>query len=324
MHAFDYGGAENFRGMRVLVYGNGISGHEIASDLASCTHVISAYRKPRYVLQKVVDGVPSDWQWYTQIGALRRASMAPQDFDRMLRERVVRVAGNPADFGAPEPDKSILVAGQSLCQDYLNQVRAGEILCRPEIASVDGRRVTFVDGTHEDVDAIVSATVTGWTSRTCRDEVWSRVGPELRLHNRTFHPDLPGLGVIGQFALQGPYLPLLELQARWITGVWSGEIPAPDESAMRVSVASAPPAVDSHHMLALTLAACGRCDARPARPARACRGTAVRAAAAAAVSPRRPRGDAGRRRAATRPTRRHSTRPDRARRSCRLARTGSC
>ena len=84
--------------------------------------------------------------------------MAPQDYDRMLRARVVRVAGNPADFGAPEPDESILVAGHSLCQDYLGQVRAGEILCRPGIASVDGRRVTFVDGTREYIDAIISAT----------------------------------------------------------------------------------------------------------------------------------------------------------------------
>jgi dimethylaniline monooxygenase (N-oxide forming) len=255
MHAFDYGGAENFRGRRVLVYGNGISGHEIASDLASYTQVISAYRKPRYVLQKVVHGVPSDWQWYTQIGALRRASMAPQDYDRMLRARVVRVAGNPADFGAPEPDESILVAGHSLCQDYLGQVRAGEILCRPGIASVDGRRVTFVDGTREYIDAIISATGYRLDMPYLSEQVWSRVGPQLRLHNRTLHPDLPGLGVIGQFALQGPYLPLLELQARWITGTWSGEMPAPDESAMRASVASAAPAFDSHNMLALTLAA---------------------------------------------------------------------
>ncbi len=253
LHAFDYGGAEHFRGRRVLVYGNGVSGHEIASDVASAAEVISAYRKPRYVLQKVADGVPSDWQWYTQIGALRRATMAAPDFDRMLRTRVVRVAGNPDDFGAPEPDESILVAGHSLCQDYLRQVHAGEIVCRPGIASVDGQRVTFVDGTTEYVDAIICATGYRLDIPFLSDGVWSRVGPQLRLHERTLHPDLPGLGVIGQFALQGPYLPLLELQARWITGVWSGEIPAPAESAMRVSVASAPPAIDSYHMLAMTL-----------------------------------------------------------------------
>ena len=34
--------------------------------------VVSAFRKPRYVIQKVVDGVSSDWQWYTAFGALER------------------------------------------------------------------------------------------------------------------------------------------------------------------------------------------------------------------------------------------------------------
>lgn len=56
LHAFDYPGDEPFRDRRVLVYGNGVSGHEIASDLARVTDVVSAYRKPRYVLQKVWTG----------------------------------------------------------------------------------------------------------------------------------------------------------------------------------------------------------------------------------------------------------------------------
>ena len=108
LHAFDYPGVDHFRGRRVLVYGNGVSGHEIASDLATVTNVVSAYRKPRYVLQKNVAGVASDWQWYTHIGALRRAAMPPSDYGALLRERVLRVAGNPADFGAPEPSADFL------------------------------------------------------------------------------------------------------------------------------------------------------------------------------------------------------------------------
>src|SRR4051794_20153653 len=61
LHAFDYPGAEAFLDRSVLVYGNGISGVEIASDLACSTPVVSAFRKSRYVIQKVVDGVSSDW-----------------------------------------------------------------------------------------------------------------------------------------------------------------------------------------------------------------------------------------------------------------------
>ncbi len=254
LHAYDYPGADPFGNRRVLVYGNGVSGHEIASDIATVTPTISAYRKPRYVLQKVVGGVSSDWQWYTHIAALRRAAMPPDEYGRMLRARVIRVAGHPSDFGAPSPHEDFLVAGHSLCQDYLAQVRAGDIVCRPAIAAVDGRQVIFEDGARDTVDVIVCATGYRLDLPYLPHEVSSSVGPDLRLHHRTLHPEFPTLGIIGQFALQGPYLPLLELQARWVVGVWSGEIPAPDDGAMRRTTAVPPPAVDSHNVLALMLA----------------------------------------------------------------------
>jgi dimethylaniline monooxygenase (N-oxide forming) len=68
------------------------------------------------------------------------------------------------------------------------------------------------------------------------------------------HPDLPGLGVIGQFLAQGPYFPLLELQARWIVGTWTGEVALPDEATMRATIAQGQPPLDAHNALALTLA----------------------------------------------------------------------
>ncbi len=253
LHAFDYPGIDQFRDRRVLVYGNGVSGHEIASDLATVTSVVSAYRKPRYVLQKHVAGVPSDWQWYTHIGALRRAVMGPADFGALLRDRVLRIAGNPVDFGAREPNPDVLVAGQSLSQDYLAQVQAGTIQCRPAIVSALGNQVTFEDGSRERVDAIVCATGYRLDLPYLTRDLWAMLGPDLRLHHRTMHPDLPGFGVVGQFGLQGPYFPLLELQARWIVNSWSGSLPEPDVRVTRESI-SAPPPVDSHHVLALTLA----------------------------------------------------------------------
>jgi dimethylaniline monooxygenase (N-oxide forming) len=254
LHAFDYPGVEHFRGQRVLVYGNGVSGHEIASDLANVTTVISAYRKPRYVLQKQVAGVPSDWQWYTHIGALRRAAMPPPSYGALLRERVLRVAGNPADFGAPEPSADFLVAGHSLAQDYLTQVRAGTIRCRPAIVSVRGHHVTFDDGSCERVDAIIGATGYRLDIPYLSRDLWALLGPDLRLHHRTMHPDLPGFGVVGQFSAQGPYFPLLELQARWIVNSWSSRGPEPDARAALASMATAPPPIESHNVLALTLA----------------------------------------------------------------------
>src|SRR3954454_14877915 len=248
LHSFDYPGSAAFRDRATLVYGNGISGLEIASDLAHHTRVISAFRKPRYVIRKVVDGVSSDWQWYTLFGALERRLLAPDEWSARQRERILRLAGNPADYGVPEPDGDVRVAGIALCQEYLEQVRDGSIACRPEIASVSGTTVTFVDGSAEEIQAIVCSTGYGLDIPYLGRAVWDVVGPDLALHQRTFHPDLPRLGVIGQFFAQGPYFPLLELQARWIAAVWSGEAAEPDGW----SVSPAPPA-DAHNALALTL-----------------------------------------------------------------------
>jgi dimethylaniline monooxygenase (N-oxide forming) len=84
---------------------------------------------------------------------------------------------------------------------------------------------------------------------------WSVTGPELRLATRTLHPDLPGLAFLGQFALQGPYLPLLELQARWITTPpGPGGSSNPTRRPAGSPAAQPPPAVDSHNLRAVALA----------------------------------------------------------------------
>jgi cation diffusion facilitator CzcD-associated flavoprotein CzcO len=267
LHAYDYPGAADLRDRRALVYGNGVSGHEIASDIAEVNPVISAYRKPRYVLQKVSGGVPSDWQWYTHVGALRRRMLPREEFGRALRDRVVRVAGNPVEFGAPAPDPDILRAGHSLCQHYLAQVCDGSILCRPAIDSVSGRTVTFTDGSSAAVDVIVCATGYELDIPYLDDQVSVRTGRDMRLHLRTLHPDLPGLGVVGQYATSGPYFPLLELQARWIVNVWAGAVEAPAEAEMRAGSGDAPPPLDSHDALALAFSeASGTAPDLDARP----------------------------------------------------------
>jgi dimethylaniline monooxygenase (N-oxide forming) len=254
IHAFDYPGAESFADRRTLVYGNGISGLEIASDLALHAPVVSAFRKPRYVVQKVVDGVSSDWQWYTLFGALERRFLSPEEWSQRQRERILRVAGNPADFGAPEPDPDLRTAGLALCQGYLAQVRNGAIRCRPVITAVDGSDIGFADGSTDTFEAIICATGYDLEIPYLDRDLWSTIGHGFGLYQRTLHPDLPSLGVIGQFLAQGPYWPLLELQARWIIATWTGEVMLPDKPTMRATIAKGQPPLDAHNALALTLA----------------------------------------------------------------------
>lgn len=254
IHAYDYPGADPFRNQRTLVYGNGISGLEIASDLAAHTLVVSACRKSRYVIQKVANGIPSDWQWYTMFGALERRYLGSSEWADRHRARILAVAGHPAEFGAPEPDRDLRVAGVSLCQNYLRQVRDQSIRCRPAITAVASDAVTFSDGATERFDSIICATGYEPHLPYLDDELRGILAAGAHLYKRTLHPDLPGFGAIGQFLAQGPYFPLLELQARWIVAGWTGQVPLADPARMRAAIARGQPPIDAHNVLALTLA----------------------------------------------------------------------
>src|SRR5271166_6239488 len=58
------------------------------------------------------------------------------------------------------------------------------------------------------------------------------------LYESTFHPDLPGLAFLGLYEQTGPYFTPLELQARWITYVWSKILQAPSPKEMWAGIAT--------------------------------------------------------------------------------------
>ena len=239
LHAFDYPGAVPFQGRRVLVVGNGISGLEIASDLAAGASVVSAFRKPRYVIRKNVGGVSSDWQWYTMFGALERRLLPRETLARTLRERVVGVAGDPADHGAPRPDPDILVAGLSLCRSGSPRSPAGvSPAARRSPRSTAARSRSPRDP--ETFDVLVCHRL-----RPRRPLPRRRPAARARSRPRPLSPHAaPGRarhGFVGQFLAQGPYLPLLELQARWIVAVLAGAVPPPDPVRMRHAIAQPRP-----------------------------------------------------------------------------------
>ena len=80
VHSFHYRGRDAFRGKRVVVLGNSVSGTEIASDLAidDSIRVTAALRKPRYVIPRVSRGVPSDWRFFTRFSAYLPMAFPPE------------------------------------------------------------------------------------------------------------------------------------------------------------------------------------------------------------------------------------------------------
>ena len=273
VHAFRYKDPERYRGLRVLVAGCAISALEIASDLAmlGAARVVSAYRRQRYVLPKLFAGVPTDHIAFTRFSALCAESFPPTKVANDLKQLVLRASGSPEQFGAFKPAADIRDAGLTLSQYFLPLVAEGRIAVKPWIVSIDIQRVTFTDGTQEDFDVIIFATGYDLFLPFLSEEIRRTLdldAAHIDLFNFTFHPDLPGLAFLGMHDQAGPYLPVLELQARWITYLWSGFTQPP--SAARVAEAISAyrarrgePQKQAMHNLAVLFARCAGVEPSP-------------------------------------------------------------
>ncbi|HEY1216146.1 MAG TPA: NAD(P)-binding domain-containing protein [Bryobacteraceae bacterium] len=242
-HALFYKRPETYRGLRVLVAGCSISSLEIASDLAmlGAARVVVSHRKQRYVLPKLVAGVPIDHLAFTRFSAFAQESFPLPAVSSALKQFVVGAAGNPEQFGAPKPPDSILEAGITQNQYFLPLVAEGRITVKPWIDSVDHDEVRFTDGSAEKFDAILFGTGYSLHLPFLSDDIRRTLNIDechLDLYKFTFHPDLPGLAFLGMFELIGPYYPVLELQARWIAYTLSGARPAPSKEDLEAGIAA--------------------------------------------------------------------------------------
>ncbi|OAP36647.1 dimethylaniline monooxygenase [Sinorhizobium glycinis] len=256
-HTAQYTGAERYRGRNVVVAGCSISALEIASDLAlsGAGEVVSTNRRQRYILPKLIAGVPTDHVMFTRAAALLGEVLPPEELAAGMRSTVVKAAGRPDQFGAPAAAENIFAAGISQSQHFLVAVAEGRITTRPWIERIEGRTVRFSDGSTAEADGLLFGTGYRLSLPWLSEEIAETIGHDgsrLDLHHHTFHPDLSGLAFLGLYDLIGPYFPVLELQARWIAYCLAGRLPLPSPEAMRAGVEEAramrsgPPSLPMH------------------------------------------------------------------------------
>jgi thioredoxin reductase len=262
IHSARYGGADAYRGQSVLVTGCSISALEIASDLAlaGAAKVTVAMRRQRYVLQKLLAGVPTDHVAFTRFAAAAGRILPPEAIAAGMKALVTGHCGSPDQFGAAKPDDNVFVAGLTQSQYYLPLVAEGRIQPRPWIEAIDGRSVRFADGAEEDVDTIILGTGFRLSLPFLSDavaEILNNDGKHIDLYDHTLHPDLDGLAFIGTYQAVGPYFPVLEVQARWLTYLWAGLRPVPSDETMRNAIEAdkarrtGPPEVPMHVLATL-------------------------------------------------------------------------
>jgi dimethylaniline monooxygenase (N-oxide forming) len=238
---YHYSGPASYRGKRVLIAGCAVSALEIAADLAQAgaARVAVTQRRQRYVLPKFAAGVPSDHRIFTRYGTLANEALPGDEIDRQLKEIVLEAGGSPEQYGAPAPDPSLFAAGVTLNQGYLPLVAEGRIDVRPWMQSIADATVTFADGRTEEFDGIVLGTGFDLCMPFLSAEIRAILDLDavhMDADRHTFHPNLPGLAIMGMWDQSGGYFVPLELQARWIAYTWGGTIPPASESEQRSAI----------------------------------------------------------------------------------------
>ena len=252
-HAFEFRDPDHYRGQRVVVAGCSISAVEIAPELAmgGAQRVVSCFRRQRYILQRIVAGVPIDILAFNRFGVLAAERLPPEVVKRSIKEFIVRTSGTPDQWGARQADDDPFVAGITQGQFYLPLVAEGRIISKPWIRSIHGQHVTFDDGSEEEADGLIFGTGfhlhLPFLSAPLR-ELLGADGPALRLYRHTFHPQLPGLAFVGLYHQGGPYFPPVELQARWVAYTWAGLCPRPSDAKMLQEIASEAPTEQPERM----------------------------------------------------------------------------
>ncbi|WP_372788261.1 flavin-containing monooxygenase [Paraconexibacter sp.] len=213
---------------RVLVVGIGNSAADIVSELSqkawgnqvTLSTRSGAWVVPKYVFGRPLDKVVSTIPWM------------PMSIQRRVARALPKlISGDPEDFGLPRPDHNFLEAHPTASSELLLRLGSGDASAKPNVERLDGSTVHFVDGTHEDFDAIVYATGYNITFPFFDEQFISAPENRLPLYKRMLDPRFDDLVFVG-FAQAIPTLfPFVEAQARLLARYLAGTYrpPSPEE-----------------------------------------------------------------------------------------------
>jgi dimethylaniline monooxygenase (N-oxide forming) len=254
LHSADIKSLSEMDGKRLLVIGGSVSGPDIAAVLAhrgKAKSIVNSTRRVPFHMNRFNNkGLSISTAFFarlpvwlsrylpdtiTNIGLMTAASANWPD---QLTEEMT---GSPALVHHCTKGGYPKVA---YATDYIKCVKEGTIVVKPGIKSVSGSTVTFSDGSSEDFDIILCATGYEADHSLLDEKTRAKVefeSPfnhqrEMALYKHTLVPDMPDLAFVGQASIIGASFPVMDMQARYIAGVFGKTIPRPPETKIKAGI----------------------------------------------------------------------------------------
>ncbi|MCT7353580.1 FAD-dependent oxidoreductase [Streptomyces sp. 15-116A] len=233
LHSLDYLDGSDFAGQRVVVVGLGASAVDIAADLSRhAERTVLSVRRGMHVLPKQLFGMSLDEiaesPWWIE--------MSLEQKRRFVEQALLVARGRLSDYGLPEPDHPLFSSAVTISDEILSRIRHGRVTPKPAIASFEGGRVVFTDGTSTEADAVVYCTGFRMAHPFLPAGCPAAPGGPVELYRRVVSPDRPGLYFVGLVRPVGTVTRLVEAQAEWVTRIVRKEVVLPSPEAMREEI----------------------------------------------------------------------------------------
>lgn len=232
LHSADYREPEPFTGKRVCIIGAGNSASDIASDICRiAARTVMVARSPVFVTPHFILGFSLN-----DISRNLQRRWIPDAVRRGVTRALVRVVhGRMEQHGfKPLTHRVHPTINSTIIQDILFH----RVAIKQGVTQVDGRAISFADGSVEEFDTVIAATgfVTAFPflDRTI-------VGPEdeaLLLYKRIVPPGWRSLYFVGMINLDTPVNYACERQARWIAEFEMNALPLPSKAEMAADIAA--------------------------------------------------------------------------------------
>jgi dimethylaniline monooxygenase (N-oxide forming) len=233
-HSHDYKTPDRLAGKRVVVVGIGNSACDIAVEGSQVAdRMYLSVRRGAHVVPKYLFGIPTDH--ITLVGASRLPF-----WTQLLAFRVMlrMVRGDVTRYGLPRPDHDVLSAHPTVSDTLLSRLGHGDITVRPPIERIDGTKVSFVDGSVDEVDVIVYGTGYHISFPFFEGELVRVTDNHVGMYRRVVPPDHRNLYFIGLVQPIGAIMPLAEAQSEWVADILDGSAVLPPAEDMRREIAA--------------------------------------------------------------------------------------
>ncbi|NWV10841.1 FMO1 monooxygenase, partial [Ptilonorhynchus violaceus] len=238
-HSRQYKHPDVFQGKRVLVVGMGNSGVDIAVEASHvAAKVTISTTRGAWLLGRVFEhGYPWDMVYNTRLMSLIRNSL-PGPLSRAWINYIVNQRLNLENYGL-QPERSCLVREPVLSDDLPSYILTGRITIRPGVKEFKDNSVVFHNCPEEEpIDIVVFCTGYKVSFPFLEESVVKVENKHASLYKYVFptHLQKPTLTVLGLIRPFGGIMPVIEMQARWVTRVFKGLCQLPSQSVMEKEV----------------------------------------------------------------------------------------